>query len=396
MRHKIASSVIIAFNLGETNQIQVCFYTYFILITIKEIERKSIFSWKRKKNKKTQIKKTNQMIGKWNFITFFGSISFLILLFTACSSTDKLKQTNIDIINQEIDVKKSTGGSSGMVQISDSSYLVVYDLKNFKKGVRLGMVILTSETVDVFPIEIDSWGEEGISSDLESICAIPGKSNEFLISESGNWQGKLGRIFHILIDCKTRKASVLSSFKFPLLNRNDFDKVGDQYEAIHCLPYSKNERIIILGERGGSECNPSGVLRWGLWNIKNTTLVIDGEGLEGIKVNAPGNWTNNLRKRSITDLYIDNNGIIWASASEDQGDAGPFYSVIYKLGMISKTNVNKPILILEKFDIGREIYGFKIEALSGPTKGINCTHTFGTEDEIYGGVLRPININLSY
>jgi hypothetical protein len=81
--------------------------------------------------------------------------------------------------------------------LSDSTYWVVYDVKSHKDGVRLGLIKLTGETIDVFLFEIDSWGEEGISSDLESICAVPGKSNEFLIAESGNWQGALGRMFHI-------------------------------------------------------------------------------------------------------------------------------------------------------------------------------------------------------
>lgn len=332
------------------------------------------------------------MINKTNFILFLGSFSCLVLLFTACSTTQKLNSASIEITKQTIDIKKSSGGSSGMEQLSDSSYLVVYDLKHYNEGVRLGIVILTDKSIDVFPIEIDSWGEEGISSDLESICAIPGKVNEFLIAESGNWQGDRGRIFHIQFDISTLKAKVLGSVKFPLLHRNDITTTGDQYEAIHCLAYSENERIVILGERGGSQSNPTGVLRWGLWNIKNNVLTIEGQGLKGINISAPGNWTNDLLKRSITDLHIDHNGIIWASASEDYGDTGPFYSVIYKLGKINQMNPQEPILVFDSLNIGREIHGFKIEALSGPQKDINCTHTFGTEDEIYGGVLRPIKI----
>ncbi|MFT6336237.1 MAG: hypothetical protein ACI86M_003902 [Saprospiraceae bacterium] len=62
------------------------------------------------------------------------------------------------------------------------------------------------------------------------------------------------------------------------------------------------------------------------------------------------------------------------------------------MGKINQANPPKPISIFDKLNIGREIYGFKIEALSGPKKNINCTHTFGTEDEIYGGVWRPISI----
>ncbi len=303
-----------------------------------------------------------------------------------------LKAFTNAIKEHKIDVRKSSGGSSGMEQLNDSTYLVVYDLKRQNGGVRLGMVKVTGETIDVFPIEVDSWGEGGISNDLESICAIPGKTNEYLIAESGNWQGNLGRMFHIRIDINTLKAKVLSSMKLPLLKRNDFAMTGDQYEAIHCLAYSENERIVILGERGGSEWKPMGVMRWGLWNIEKNTLVIEGEGLEGVNVNAPGNWENSLQKRSVTDMHIDQGGIIWASASEDQGDAGPFYSVIYKLGRINQKNAEKPVSIFDNLSIGREIYGFKIEALSGSKNDIDCTHTFGTEDEIYGGVWRPINI----
>ncbi|MBJ2176465.1 hypothetical protein JBL43_19600 [Aureibaculum sp. A20] len=332
------------------------------------------------------------MINKTNFIFFLGLLSCLLLLLSGCSTSKKTNKTSKAISVQTIAVKKSSGGSSGMEQLNDSTYLVVYDVKNFKKGVRLATVVLTDKSIDVLPIKVDAWGIEGISSDLESICAIPGKENEFLIAESGNWKGNLGRIFHIQVDLSTRKAKLLGSVKFPLLYRNDMDTTGDQYEAIHCLAYSENERIVILGERGGSKNNPTGVLRWGLYNVQDHTLTMEGQGLKGKAIDAPGNWTNPLLKRSITDMHIDTNGIIWASASEDQGDAGPFYSVIYKLGKTNPMNLQNPLIPFDNLTIGREIYGFKIEALSGPQKEINCTHTFGTEDEIYGGVMRPINI----
>ena len=253
-------------------------------------------------------------------------------------------------------------------------------------------MILTEEDIDAYPISIDSWDAEGIASDLESICAVPGRTNEFLVAESGNWQGKIGRVFHIQVDLDTHKGKVLSSFKYPLLDLNDFDAEGDQYEAIHCLAYSEKERVLILGERGGSEVNPEGILRWGIWNIEEQTFTMDDKGLKGVKVNAPGNWTNDATKRSITDLHVDVKGIIWASASEDQGDAGPFYSVIYKLGKVNLQDTQNPISVFDNLSIGKEIHGFKIEALSGAPKDVDCTHTFGTEDEIYGGVLRPVII----
>ncbi len=323
-------------------------------------------------------------------LKYFPIALIALLLSTSCSTTKNLDQSSTS--TTQIDSKKLSGGSSGMEQLTDSTYIVVYDVKKHKDGIRLGWITITAESIDVLPIEIKSWGEEGNATDLESICAVPGSPNEFLVAESGNWQGELGRIFHIQVDFIKQTAKVLGTLKYPFLHRNDFGIEGDQYEAMHCLPYTKNERIIILGERGGSDFSPSGVIRWGLWDMKKDKLTIEGAGLKGISVNAPGHWTDSKTKRSITDMHVDQNGTLWASASEDQGDAGPFYSVIYPLGKINPSKFDMPVTVLDFLAIGREVYGLKIEALSGPKKGINCTHTFGTEDEIYGGVFRPINI----
>ena len=318
-------------------------------------------------------------------------LSMLIFL-SACSTAKDAGSSGGKNATYQIDPKKLSGGSSGMEQINDTSYLVVYDLKMHKNGVRLALITVSEEALDIHPIEIKSWGTEGNPNDLESICAVPGKQNEYLVAEAGNWQGALGRIFHLSIDFEKRNAKLLGTLKYPFLARNDFGLEGDQYEAMHCLPLSKNERIILLGERGGSGFSPTGIIRWGLWDIKKESLTIEGAGLQGIPVSAPGHWTNQDTRRSITDMYVDANGTIWASASEDQGDAGPFYSVIYPLGKINEGDPAKPVIVYDFMAVGREIYGLKIEALSGPITDINCTHTFGTEDEIYGGVFRPINI----
>jgi hypothetical protein len=329
--------------------------------------------------------------------TYFKTVALWfisILLFTSCTSTKNL--TLPAVADQQIDIKKMSGGSSGMEQLTDSSYLVVYDLKKHKNGVRLGWIIVTDESIEVLPIIVPDWGDEGVPNDLECICAVPEKSNEFLVAEAGNWQGELGRIFHLQVDFGKRTARILGTLKYPFLHRNDFGIEGDQYEGMHCLPYTKNERIILLGERGGSDFSPSGVIRWGLWDLKKGSLTVEGAGLKGISVNAPGHWTNSKTKRSITDMYVDSNGTLWASASEDQGDAGPFYSVIYPLGKINAMNPDMPVTVIDFLAIGREVYGLKIEALSGPKKGIQCTHTFGTEDEMYGGVFRPLNISSAH
>lgn len=325
----------------------------------------------------------------------FSKINYLALLFvgviltqiTSCK-TSKSTLSN----NQEVQLLKQSGGSSGMEKLDDTSYLVVYDIKSYKAGVRLAMLNITEEGILVSPINISEWGNEGIASDLESICKIPGKIDEYLIAESGNWKGEVGRIFHIKVDVTNLTATVLGTTKLPLKNVNNLEFVGDQYEAMACLPYSEIKRVLIVAERGGSEINPDGVVRWGIYNLETHQLSFSDFGMQGIEVQAPGNWTNNKEKRDITDFHIDAKGGIWAAASEDISDAGPFYSVIYKIGQVDSSNKERPFNIYTNFSNWKVVSGFKVEALSGPTNNINSTHSFGTEDEIYGGVWRPITI----
>lgn len=324
-------------------------------------------------------------------LTFCLKILSLVIVINACKSTQSAAPTTT---NQEeaIEPLKLSGGSSGMVQIDDQSYLVVYDLKNFKDGVRVGLIKISDEAIKVTPITINSWDEEGQSSDLESICDIPGRAGEYLIAESGNWQGKLGRLFHIQLNAPNSTATVLGSVKLPMLHKNDIGLTGDQYEAILCLPYSDKERLVLLGERGGSAVNPTGLIRWGILDLEKHEFRMTDSGQKGIPVTAPGTWVDAKSKRDITDFHVDAAGDIWTAACEDQGDAGPFYSVIYKVGKLDPSNKEQPFQVFNTIDIWKEITGFKIEALSGPVKNIDCTHSFGTEDEMYGGVWRAIKM----
>lgn len=318
----------------------------------------------------------------------FLTILLSIFLLHSCNSSQSILST----INKGIQPLKLSGGSSGMEQLGDQSYLVVYDIKNYKVGTRMAVIKITDEAINVSPMNITGWDEEGRSSDLESICKIPGRTNEYFIAESGNWKGDIGRIFHIKVDTANLSAKVIGTTKLPYKDINNGELTGDQYESMTCFPYSENERILMICERGGSKINPKGIVRWGKYNLTSHTLNLSEQGMQGITVNAPGDFADNNTNRDITDLHIDEDGNIWASASDDVGDLGPFYSVIYKIGKLDPTNKERPFHIFDSFTTWKPISGFKIESLSGPSKNIDCTHSFGTEDENYGGVWRPISI----
>ena len=314
----------------------------------------------------------------------------LIVLFqtTSCKTSQSIVPSN----TQGIQSSKLGGGSSGMEKLDNQSYLVVYDIKNNKIGTRLAKIKITGEAIQISPINISDWGKEGKSNDLESICKIPGKTDEYFIAEAGNWKGEMGRIFHIQVDTIKLSAKVLGITKLPYKDINTLALVGDQYESMACLPYSEDERILILAERGGSAVNPRGIVRWGIYNLRTHQLEFSDSGMKGITVNAPGKWTDEKEKRDVTDLHIDSKGGIWASASADVSEVGPFYSVIYKIGQVDTANKDRPFNIYSNYSSWEVVSGFKIEALSGPSTNINCSHSFGTEDEIYGGVWRPIAI----
>jgi hypothetical protein len=297
-------------------------------------------------------------------------------------------------VSENIEVSEEAfrpgGGSSGMAQISDNQYLTIYDLKRFEKGPRMGMITVTGESFVVEPMEVIGWGETGISSDLESICAVPGTKLHFLMAESGAWQENTGRIFHGSLDTSNCTVTILGHFNIPEIHPNDFGVVGDQYEAMLCLPYEQEKVLVILGERGGSEVNPQGIIRWGVADLQTYELIIEGAGLKGISINAPGEWTQETH-RLITDFYVDNKGFLWTAGCEDVGDLGPFCSVIYKVGVLN-SNPDLPIDTSIDCLTYKVVDGLKIEAIAGAPAGIMATHSFGSEDEIYGGVWRPINI----
>ena len=301
-----------------------------------------------------------------------------------CSGTKK-------ITSVEADHKKLEAGSSGMAQVDASSFLAVYDLKNFQEGVRLGLIQTYADSIRVHPIFVDDWkSDESIPSDLEGITKIPGREQEYLLCESGNWQGKLGRIFHIRLDVPGKQAEVLGIIQIPMQHRNDFNIVGDQYEGIACFSSSNDKLKVLLAERGGSEAYPDGILKWAEINLSTLEIVFSEQGLKGIKIKSPGTWKSETNKRDLTDLYIDVQGALWASASQDLSDSGPFHSVIYKVGSM-KPGASIPVNILENLEVYKEFPSYKIEALSGPTNAVaGSRFSFGTEDEIYGGTWRPV------
>ena len=92
------------------------------------------------------------------------------------------------------------------------------------------------------------------------------------------------------------------------------------------------------------------------------------------------------------DVYkrqdLDRNGILWAAATSDPGDDGPYKSGIYKIGKFQKQNDKMEFLIADSFPKQFVFQRNKVEAL---TISGNKT-VFATDDENLGAAIN-ISIN---
>ena len=283
-------------------------------------------------------------------------------------------------------------GVSGMAQIDSRRYLAVHDRKSFENGFRLSILTsLPDSGVRVDPVSVDDWkDEEGRSSDLEAAYAVPNRPNEFLLLESGSWEGKYGRLFHVKIDPAAKRGTVLGVVRLPKLADNGPGKIGDQYEGMVVVDRGGGSLLVILGERGGSQKYPNGILRWGMLDLSSHSLTFTDAGTKGIELDAPGEWSGSGAQRDIADLWVDPDNRLWAVACSDPGDIGPYRSAIYYAGDITGDDA-RPIRLMPSRTVWRDVAGFKVEALSGPSSSVaGSVMSIGIEDEAYGGGWRAI------
>ncbi len=318
--------------------------------------------------------------------TFIIVLFILVLLISCFSLLSHSHSSNFKV--------PSEAGYSGMAQIDGEHYLVVHDTKANINGPRLGIIQVKKEkSTKYIPLAISNWNDnEARLNDLESVCAIPGRPKEFLLAESGDRKGKYGRLFHIklLHSGNNLKAKILGSAKLPIFKQKNGNQVGDNYEGIACAPLSDGTVLVILGERGGSGSYPNGVLRWAKYIPDSSKLIRSKLGDKGIIVKAPGTWIDPKHHRDIADLYLDSKGNLWAAGSEDGGDDGPFRSIIYKVATVYP-DAEIPVEIVKPKEPSWILDGLKVEALGAPAaKTPESFLSFGTEDEVYGGIWRAL------
>lgn len=286
-------------------------------------------------------------------------------------------------------------GFSGMAGIDETRYLVVHDIKAHREGVRLSVIGTGNErNITIDPVTVADWKHaDGRASDLESVCKIPGSSNQYLAAESGHWDGKYGRLFHISLDESetSYRAEVIRAYDLPEFDaKGPNDPHGDEFEGMECLSLADDQVLVLLGERGGSPVYPRGTIRWFVVNTRDQALTWGNAGETGKQVNPPGVMDEALNRRDVTALYLDGDNALWAVSAEDAGDSGPFNSFVYQVGTV-KPDPEDPVKMIRSTVAENIMSGLKTEALAGPTSEIPASRfSVGTEDECLGGIWRSL------
>ena len=317
-------------------------------------------------------------------MTFRVAAALLLAVCAGCTAPRR------DTPRPEPGLSSAPVSYSGMALIEPDRYLVVHDAKGREQQPRLGIIsIMASRGAVYATLEISDWkSPDGPGNDLESACSLSDHPREFLIAESGYWETKYGRVFHIRVSGAT--AEVVRTYKLPLIADNTRAKAGDNFEGLACIKQADGRYLLVLGERGGSDLYPSGLLRWGWFDPPTATIAWAESGQASLPVTAPGPWPAGTNKRDIADLYVDPHGVLWAVATADHGDNGPFRSVIFRLGTVTPGRA-APVQVDSSPIAGWIIDGVKVEALAAPARAVpGSVLAVGTDDENLGGVWRAV------
>ncbi len=271
----------------------------------------------------------------------------------------------------------SIPGISAMVYLSDSKYLVVQDKKIADAGDRLGILTINSNSAPSYQsVFTANWPDNQRGNDLEAACALPGRSNEFLLAESGTWHGEFGRLVHIRL--MANYATVLASYPLPVLNDNTEEQIGDNFEGLVCVNSAPNRYLLVLGERGGQ--GKPGTLQTGELDLAAAEVRWQEQRLP---VHAPKMRLAPNAQRDIADLFLQEQ-TIWAVAVQESGDTGPFASVIYPVATLNPQQP-QPITLLTTPAVNWTVDGEKVEALASPLPGTLSALAIGTENELLNG-----------
>ncbi len=278
-------------------------------------------------------------------------------------------------------------GISGMALVDERTYLFVHDCRNGEEA-RAGLWRLDRRPPLYQPVPIlDEELADGRLADLESIAAVPGRPREFLLLESGaaGKQQQRRVLAHVELTAAEPHELKLLGWENIWASTSELSNC----ESLVCWRH-EDQLMILIADRsaaaperkhcravcGRVELKDDGGLHF------ETSVAKLANALTSIESPAPPakSW------RGCTDLYLDEHMELWGVSAEDRGDAGPFRSIIFRVGVLKPATGQ---ILSEGPRAVYECAGLKVEALGKGSIG-GAEMCYGTDDERYGGVWRPL------
>lgn len=304
-----------------------------------------------------------------SIILFVVSLGFL-----SCGSESDSNSSNPKLLD-----------ISGLEWIQDNTFLAVSDAKNpdEKEFTRISLLGLPNSLSGINFNALKPKFPGGLSSDLESTAGIPG-TNKVLLIESADDNGTYQRIF--LADVGQKSVAIEDTAEWTDFT-SAFNVEGSTVADTH------SGLIFIWAERNTHQ--QSTEIKW--TDLQLEPFAIGQSGLvNSVTFTLPTDLIDKngdpLYSRPIVGLDVDSAGNLYSVAAFDpeglvtDPDIGPFRSIVFKIGQVITGDV---VLDTEPTTMG-VLDSLKVESVTIRENGNGVEIFVGTDDENYGGILRPL------
>jgi hypothetical protein len=272
---------------------------------------------------------------------------------------------------------------SGLAWVGGDTFLAVHDAKNPDElhRVRVSLLMLPQSLEGLLwkPLRLRFPG--GASSDLESAARIP-RTDHVLLGESGDDASLFRRIF--LAEVVGNRVSVTDAIEWSWFT----DVFNVEATAV---AETETGYLFIWAERASGE--QSTEIRWAELTLDPFAI---GPDLSSATFELPDDLVdadgNPLYSRPVVGMEVDRAGRIYIVAAFDpegtveNPDDGPFRGAVFEIGRVAGGTVElhrEPTLL-------HTVDGFKLESLASRDVDGGIELVVGTDDENYGGTLRPL------
>ncbi len=283
--------------------------------------------------------------------------------------------------------------ASGLAHYRENLFVIVRDTDLLPASPRLGVIAMREDAPPAYrPLNVD-WTRVGhVPDDLESICAVPGATNEFLVVESGAGAERPARIIRLRLT-----GIRLNDVRAQVDGKIDLPEIVHNIEGATLIPGADGRLVLVLCERderkaaanaGGSDERQ-----------RHTLLLWAGIDLDGYRLDGPLRTTavhaavwpaGPGRVRTCSDLFYDAEAAggprLWIAATADPGAVGPFQSIVYR-ARVAQHDLARPEGLTMR--AAWRMDGLKVEGLAAPLlPGAGLTMV--TDEDLMGGVIRSL------